>query len=413
MDVLRLPLRGVSAAARAVLLSLLLAAVGCGGEEEGPSEEAALLEQGRRYIEEDDYARAALERSLVNPDNGYSQLRLTSYTPTRWGALPLWNPPVVPARFGEEPREGESSPLRWSEGPWTREALIALGREAFLRYPTQLASYVEEGLESPEAAARFGLWESAGEGVGGVVWARLPDGSWGASLSCASCHAAVRDGALVLGVNNDRLRLGDMIGQASGLSSGPASGWGAGRVDVTPDGAENPVAIPDLRPLRFQTHLHRTGSVRNDPVALAVRLETLIITSHGEAVRPPRVVTWAMALFLWSLGEEAPAPEGEGAAVFAEACAGCHRPPGYSGPPVRLDVVGTDPAVGLSATRGTGGYRAPSLRGVGERRLLTASGAVADLEELLDPRREARGHRFGWALSEAERAALLAFCRAL
>ena len=72
----------------------------------------------------------------------------------------------------------------------------------------------------------------------------------------------------------------------------------------------------------------------------------------------------------------------------------------------------TDPAVGLSATRGTGGYRVPSLRGVGSRRMLTASGAVPNLEAMLDPAREAPGHPYGLDLEPEAREALLAFLRA-
>ena len=74
-----------------------------------------------------------------------------------------------------------------------------------------------------------------------------------------------------------------------------------------------------------------------------------------------------------------------------------------------LDVVGTRRAVGESSERGTGHYRVPSLRGVGDRTPLFSDGSVAHLEDLLDPKRRAPGHRFGLAISEEERAALLAF----
>jgi hypothetical protein len=80
---------------------------------------------------------------------------------------------------------------------------------------------------------------------------------------------------------------------------------------------------------------------------------------------------------------------------------------------VPIEQVGTDPAVGLSSERGTGMYRVPSLHRVGDRRRMFASGQVEDLDDLLSPTRKAVGHRYGLSLSDADRAALLEYLRAL
>ena len=160
--------------------------------------------------------------------------------------------------------------------------------------------------------------------------------------------------------------------------------------------------------------------MRNDGlVALAVRIETLIITGHGATIRPPREVTLAIAAWLQSIAPAAPsspAADSEaarGEVIFGATCASCHVPPAYSGPPVPLAVVGTDPRVGLSAERGTGGYRAPSLRAVATRGRLLHDASIPDLDTMFDPARSVAGHPFGLDLDADERAALLAFLRSL
>src|SRR5207244_783691 len=150
--------------------------------------------------------------------------------------------------------------------------------------------------------------------------------------------------------------------------------WGPGRLDVTTNEAREPVRIADLRPVRLLSHLHADASVaQRDRTSLAIRIETLIITSHGGSVRPPRVVALALAAYVWSLADALPAAralspsEAHGESIFRATCATCHAPPAMTGPPVALAIAGTDPAIGLSAERGTGSYRVPSLRGVATR----------------------------------------------
>ncbi|MGZ3429468.1 MAG: hypothetical protein ACXVCV_22610, partial [Polyangia bacterium] len=262
-------------------------------------------------------------------------------------------------------------------------ARLPLGEAAFHRYPMQLWS-------KPSRNATF-------------VAARLADGSTTPALTCASCHERVVDGVPVAGLANEAIDLG----------------WGPGRIDVALS-PEEPIAIPDLRVVGLEANFQRDGTVRNDGViALAVRIETLIINTHGAVVRPPREVTLAIAEWLQTIAPPAPpAPDdgsdgARGAELFGARCAGCHAPPNFSGPLVPLDVVGTDPRVGLSAERGTGGYRAPSLRGVGTRGRLLHDASVADLDTLFDPTRTVAGHPFGLDLSPADRGVLLSYLRTL
>ena len=69
-------------------------------------------------------------------------------------------------------------------------------------------------------------------------------------MTCSTCHASWRDGALVPGLGNASLDLGRLA--ADGAVAPSPEGlaglrWGAGRVDVSsPDGSA-PVRIPDLR----------------------------------------------------------------------------------------------------------------------------------------------------------------------
>jgi mono/diheme cytochrome c family protein len=324
-------------------------AAGCGATDERA-----------RYLDDGAYRRGALAASLVNPDNRYSALRLQHYG-RDWDALPEWNPPV---RRHDDASDGERA---------LELADPRLGAQAFLRYPVQASGRNDLPL---------------------TVDVRLPDGTTEVAMTCATCHARSVAGELVPGLPNQ-----DLLVDAA---------WGPGRVDVAIPSGEEPVAIPDLRTTTLQTHLHRDGTLRKlGTTTLALRIETLIITAHQMQLRPPRAVAWALATYLASLAPPArPAADARGEQLFAARCAGCHVPPDFSGAPVPLDVVGTDPRVGESADRGTGGYRVPSLRGVAERGRLLHDASVADVAQLLDPARTSPGHRFGSDLSAVDRDAL-------
>jgi hypothetical protein len=139
-------------------------------------------------------------------------------------------------------------------------------------------------------------------------------------------------------------------------------------------------------------------------------------------------VSLALAAYLTSLGDSLPSVEDaadespRGAQVFAAECASCHVPPELTGAPVALATVGTDQTLGLSADRGTGTYRVPSLHGVGSRGPLLHDGTLPSLEAMFDPARTTAaftgrlhgagavpGHVFGLDLASGDRASLLAY----
>jgi len=381
----------------------------------GPSEAETVsdVERGQRYDESETFRRDALLASLENPDNGYARLRLERYRSEQWEALPIWNPAIrvtSEADIGAAKPVAGFAPLEIEAVPWAEAPLLELGRRAFYEYPVQIMAFTAEALTRPDAPAEYGLWSAEGQ-LGGLVWTALPRGAVSLAVTCSSCHASSRGQVSITGKNNAQLDIGRLASDFRG--DAPNLAWGPGRLDVTNDGSDNPVAIPDLRPVRYQAHLQRAATVKNELIALAIRTETLIITSLAETARPPRKLAFALALFLWRLPDAPRAAPGaasaRGARLFEQRCASCHQPPRYSGPPIALDRIGTDPLVGQSSERGTGAYRVPSLRAVGDRSPLFAAGSVRDLAELLDPARAATGHRFGLDLDSAQRADLIRF----
>lgn len=354
----------------------------------------------------------------MNPNNDYSRLRLERYTEGDWGSLPEWNPPALRIEIGDTrppPDVFGSSFARLDieSVPWDEQALVDLGRRAFFDYPAQLTTYLHAAFGDTERASRYGLWTD-GSFIGGALWTELPVGGTESAVACAACHAALENGSVVGGINNADLDVSAMI---AGESGGSTSDWGPGRVDVTPDGIDNAVAIADLRAVRHQVALQRAATVRNGLIPLTIRIETLIITALEEAYRPPRKLAFALALYLWEL-EPVPVREPDaaterGARIFANDCASCHEPPGFSGPSVPIGIVGTDPAVGASPDRTTGMYRVPSLRGVGDRRRLLANGAVLDVRELLSLDRKAPGHPYGMNLGDSDKADLISYLETL
>ncbi len=376
------------------------------------------------YLHDREFRRAELLASLVNPDNDYSRERIEKYAVDGgWDSLPEWNPPV---QVLGAPADHPPATLSWSGGiDRDPAALCALGERAFYSYPTQLTRFTERVLARGANPTDYGFWRDPDAGIGGLVTVTLPSGRTALAFTCATCHAAVRDGRLVTGLGNELLDLGrvatdDARPDPLSAKAKAVAAWGPGRLDVSTTNGTEPVRFPDLRAARFQPHLQADATVsQSDLVSLAIRLETLIITSSEEVVRPPRVVTLALAAYVWSLGGNLPPVDASqhaaGAAVFAHACAGCHRPPDYSGPPVALDVVGTDPTVGRSRDRGTGTYEVPSLRGVALRRRLLHDGAFVSLDALLDPARtsDRLGHHFGLQLPGDDRRALLEFVKGL
>ena len=322
---------------------------------------ACAEEEAARYLRDRDFRRTTLTGSLVNPDNAYSRQRLLRYaTGDRddWDTLPEFNPPSAGLSLDDPD----------------------LGRAAFFRYPVQAAA--------PTIDA-------------GVVEIEHPDGSRGRYLTCSSCHSRVVGDAVVPGLANQQIDFG----------------LGPGLVDVAPEAGNPPLLIPDLRVVGWQSHLHRAGAVkRTSTSALAIRIETLIITSHGGVLRPPRQLAWALARYLESLApasRDAETRDRPGRAIFDRECASCHAWPSLAGPIYSTATMKTDPAAALSSDRGTGGYRAPSLYGVAQRGRLPHDGSIHGLDEILSPGRPTSGHVFGCDLPPDELQALRAFLELL
>ena len=179
----------------------------------------------------------------------------------------------------------------------------------------------------------------------------MADGTVRAEMTCATCHAAPgADGRLIAGKPNAALDLTAML--APGARGGDrvvrGPGGGRGRVAVSPGEEAAPVRIPDLRPTRWLTHLQADGAVvQRDLVALAIRIETLIITAHDAHLRPPRVVALGLAAYLWSLSASVPpidapltAEAAAGRSIFAAHCQRCHDGPGLTGPPRDMRAIG-------------------------------------------------------------------------
>ncbi len=410
------------------------------GDSAGQGELARFLDAGPRFVRSRSFRRRALERSLVNPANGYSQLRLANYargqakggradsSPANkhgWDALPLWNPPVRPVttadfgRFDSAPfatSDATFAPVFDAEVPWTAQDMLRLGRRAFENYPLEVDPALVAGQQSRARADEVGLWVDRRGRVGGLVRVRLPDGSESTAVTCATCHSAP-DAArqLVYGRTNTRLARDEITSLYVG---GPAaSDWGRGQVDVTPDGVDNPTAITDLRAVRHQSYLHWAATLRNSPLALAVRLETLMITSLHQRRRPPRQIAVALAYYVWSLGEDGRGSPHlgtaakRGQALFDAQCARCHHADGTSAGTASLAEIGTDPRVAESPMRTTGRWRIPSLWRVSQRGQFLHDGSVTSLADLLDPARlhTTPGHAFGTRLSSAERRDLVAY----
>jgi cytochrome c5 len=424
---------------RPIAAALVASALGACGPPGG-----GLSAAETEYLGDAGARRHALEASLVNPANAYSTLRLARYASgdaDDWDLLPAWNPRAAPVALAELDATPGALPLDAralavdddsAAAPPSAEALRALGEAAFFRYPAQLAP-LAAGALSRTAAARYGLWLDGARGVGGLVRAEAADGRAVLAFSCATCHADIVAGRLVAGVPSAHLDVGLMLLDAGSPAPDVAerlAAWGPGRVDVTTNDGSMPERISDLRPVRWLSHLQYDATVRQaDVVALAIRLETLVITAHGQSVRPPRLVALALARYLWDLAATlgaSPPPSADGARLFASRCGACHAGEGLTGAPRPLAEIGTDATLGLSPERGTGLYRVPSLRGVGSRPSLLHDGTLADVAALLDPARLSAdyargprgdgavgGHAFGLELTIDERAALAAFLRGL
>lgn len=390
----------------------------CAGSAAVEDEELAI---GRDYVTSQAFRRDALEQSLVETANGYARLRLERYALDEgWDALPELEPWSAPLVYeGGVRREPELEAVWTSHVEWTRQALLELGQRAFERWPTQPMPSLELALserDEPALHSALGLWRDDSGWLGGLVTVQYPSGATALAASCATCHARTdANGKLTHGPASSI----DVPRNAGAAGDDPA-GWGPGKLDVTADGVDNPVAIADLRATAHQQRLHWSGNLDNSLAALAVRIETLLITNSGERTRPPRQIAFALALYVQSLAADAPdeltPPQTHpGKRIFEVACQTCHSGARGAGQWVSVAEVGGDPAAAHSPMRGTGGYRVPALHQITNRTHWTHEGFRGSLDDFFAPARLEvySGHPFGSELSPSERAQLLDYLATL
>jgi cytochrome c5 len=300
--------------------------------------------------------------------------------------------------------------------------------------------FLEWGLMKRDIVDAVGIERTSDGAVPGVVVFANVDGRTRAGITCAICHSAVRDGELVVGAarrrfDYGRLRLEFFADTKAFVEPELArrmGTWGPGRADVTEDNDEDPVAIPDLWGLKHQSHLTQAGTIAHvGPTALAIRQETQLLHSNHQKIRPPRALSFALAMYIYSLSppaREAQADESaeRGKALFSTHCKGCHDNESFGGAPVTAKKVGTDPALANGGARGTGNYRPPALVRVSAAAPYFHHGAVPSLEDVLSPARleasyaksplgkgAVKGHEYGLDLSKEQRADLVSFLRTL
>jgi cytochrome c5 len=449
------------AAALRVALLVVLAAVtsACNGfhaTRDGAKpdvwSERGMLSEGVRFLDDRTFRRTALVESLTNPKNTYSRERLTSYGLGMggWDLLPEWNPrSVVLSRStaqaiqsGKPPFVATDTPPLWDGvRPSSMAAWVALGREVFFRYPLRREVFVHWALAHPGVGARVGVRPADDGSYPGVVAFVDTRGESQIGMTCAMCHADVENGRVIIGqarraFDFGALRLAYHADTGTFVEADLARRmrtWGPGRADVTEDDDEDPVAIPDLWGLRYQTFLTQAGTIKHTGVAaLAIRQETQLLTSNLHVIRPPRELALALAFFLYSLtpppavGPADSVVMARGKAIFLRHCEGCHSNAVGGGELVPAAEVDTDRALANGAARGTGHYRPPALVRVAKAAPYFHQGAVSTLEDVLSAARleptyangflgpgPVAGHLYGTDLPQVDRDALVTYLRAL
>jgi mono/diheme cytochrome c family protein len=421
-------------------LALLASLAACSAapppwEEHEPWSDAWIVAHGETYVSDVDARREAMEASLTNPENLYAQARLGAYATGEggWDALPEWNPRVEPltdahvdalAR-GERP-DRPSAPFWDGATPSTFDQWAALGERVFFELPLRDESLWEPVLVDPALAAEVGLERDAGEWPG-FVWIADVEGRASVAITCALCHVARRGtGPLETGRARRSLDYGRaQIASAErlGRTLDPVTrarfeSWGPGRADVIEDVADTPIAIPDLWGLREQRFLTQAGTLTHrDPMSLAIRQETQYVQANRGRTRPPRVLMFALAVFLYAIAPpparpiEDPAAVARGESVFRRECVRCHSLDNGSGALVPSAEVGTNPELADGGARGTGAYRPAPLLRVADAAPYLHHGAIDSLESLLSAERAEPGHLFGTDLLTTERDDLLAWLR--
>ena len=395
----------------ALLFALALSACQPTEPKPAPEDQAAwMMAHAERYLHDRGWRRAQLEASLWQPELPYARKRLNSYALPEggWDLLREINPLVAPVRADGAPGEGRAL---MSGAPRTLEGWQALGERVFWELPMRRDAYMEWVAGRPELWDEVGLEVDEAGNLRGLTRFEDARGESRVGLTCALCHGAGgvpgrASRALDLGLARVRFNA------ARGLEAGVFATWGPGRVDVTNDALNDPLAIKDLWGVPHLSHLNTSGSVRvESPASLAIRFETQYTVGHAMEARPSRTLMWALAIYVLTLDPPATAPEmsGPGAEVFERACGTCHDPArGFSGGLVGAEVLNSDPTSASSPMRGTGFYKTPSLLGISQAGPFLHDGSQPTLTSLLDS-----GHPFGRPLEKGERQTLLNFLETL
>lgn len=393
---------GVGSLARALVLSACLTACAAPTDPLGGDP----LSDARTYETDASARRSAMEESVAAASTPYAALRLEHYAlsgagiddaANDWDALPVFSPSVrrMRVRGGTATDESLDAGPVIDAHPEDLAGYVAAGERAFERYPVQIDLALAM-FRDRATAERLGLVVEPDGIVRGLVEVETDTG-WNVALTCAACHGAERDGTFVLGLPNERLDLGSLLGRLD---------WPLGTMDVTDDAVDAPLRPADLRPLASQVRLQHTGNLHNGRIARMVRIETLAITQLGARFRPPRALVASIALYLESLDAALPRPDASAPAAltFERTCAGCHAGDALAGGIVEAAVVLTDARATTGGQRGTGGYRAPSLLGVRDRRAVLHDGSASSLRGLLGLEPSGHvGHPFGLGLDPVER----------
>lgn len=398
-----------------VLLLFALLQVACDEDEAVELDGGALswMEANtRRYLDDRSWRRDVLEQSLWRPELPYAAKLLDNYGLERggWDLLPARSFEVAPVYGPLAPEEEFSPTLIDPTEPADRSGWLELGREVFWRLPMRRDAYLEWLVENPQVWDEVGLERGRDGALRGFVRYVDTRGAVRVGISCAACHGHDGEaGRAISGLDLGKARA--LYRRSRGIEPGPFELWGPGVVDVTDDGITDPVAIPNLLGLSKQRYYNASASIEAvNPATAALRFETQYILNYGYEVRPERTLTWALAMYVMSLDELDERGRGEPVPdVFIQQCASCHDPEAsFSGGLVSAEMMSSAQLAASSPTRGTGNYRAPSLRGVGLGGPFLHDSSASTLEELLDS-----GHPFGASISGQERDALLAYLRQL
>lgn len=365
-----------------------------------------LMANTSSYLEDSDWRRAELEASMWRPDLPYAQKRLDAYAlPSGgWDRLREFNPSVM--SVGKNPQLTTFEP----NTPASREEWLELGEKVFWNLPMRRDGYLDHLIDSPELMQEIGIQTDPSGNIRGLVRYDDAFGKERVGLTCGFCHGDQG----IAGAANQDLDLGrarSIVEESLGVDSGNAYHWGPGAVDVTDDNVNDPVAIPNLWNLEDQQYINRSAAVAlASPASIAIRFETQYIEGQSMTGRPSRVLTWALAMFVYSLDAgTSPEIEGKGFDLFIAECGSCHRPEqAYGGGLIPAEALNSNPKAAHSGLRGTGFYKVPTLIGASNSKRFMNDATVESMAGVLSI-----GHPTGQTLSPDDEKQLLQFLNSL